>query len=266
MEKKNISACFAGNEIVAALRVGCDLKIYRKNGEPQWDLWKGVGNYRDITSPVVDSISGRVLLMGSVGYLPMIRDLEGEGVEIIRSPFLKRGAVSGRAVKFKGKYLLPVVGVPYGCKLVSPSIFESENGVDGWRFKAFLGISEDVGAELRKLHVVEYKNRLVALIESSFPFALIFCSESEDGVHWSKPVLTNMEGRLIELLPCRESVCAVTETEDGVVLWRMERKDLWSIKIRRRLSEKEALDALVEGNKLLLLVASGQKISSVYIY
>ncbi|BAT72157.1 hypothetical protein TST_1370 [Thermosulfidibacter takaii ABI70S6] len=262
----NLSVCAVNNEIIAALKKGSVVNLFRKNGLPHWERLKILKEYSDKTLPVVEACEDGVKLLGSWHYRPMIKDIQNDRTVILNSPFLKRGTISGRSVRLGDFRILPVAGVPYGCKMVSPVVFVSEDDLNQWRFCSFLAISEDVGFELRKLKLTMNGEKIVALCESFFPFRFIFYFESYDGKKWKGPQLTNIEGNLVEVCHVHGEDFAITEEGKHVVLWRKVREDVWEKVKLVEIPEKDAVDAVTQADRILLVFTSGQKISSVYMY
>ncbi len=165
--------------------------------------------------PVIFRLKDDLGVFLSRRYIPYVKGLNRKVLSSLITPFLKKAVVSSHPIRVNQKFLLPVYGVPYGCKLVSPALFESEDGYQ-WYFKNFIILSEDFGLELRNVRLLEKDGIIYAFIGSSFPFFHIFVSESTDcGETWSIPKATGIFGLYPVSLVLGGRIYLVSYSKDG---------------------------------------------------
>ncbi len=201
---------------------------------------------RDSVVPVVWRNGDGECLFASRNYTPYVLDINRRFSKEIRSPFFKRAVVTGQPVSVESGYLVPVCGVPYGCRLVSPGVMFSENGKD-YRFRSFISISEDFGMVFGSAKLAKLQDNVVAVVESTFPYRLIFTSLSRDGgKSWSRLRFTGISGlysvvcpvgdRLVLLCYDRDTSCIKAyDSRDGE-RWRL----ISSWPVEQELSHMEA--------------------------
>ncbi|NPA15019.1 MAG: exo-alpha-sialidase [Deferribacteres bacterium] len=196
LPEKNISGvslCLCRDDVVISAKNGNKVTLLKSRDLENWERSVFERGYKDRTTPVVSHLSDSLSVFMSRNYQPYLRSLETDELVSLKTPYLKKGVVSGHPVAFENLYLVPGYGIPYGCKLVSPVLFEYEEGQ--WFLRSFISISEDFGAELRHTVLALKGGVLYAFIGSSFPFYHIFMAKSYDGGKtWTKPRMTGISG------------------------------------------------------------------------
>ncbi|MGB9667701.1 MAG: sialidase family protein [Thermosulfidibacteraceae bacterium] len=138
----------------------------------------------------------------------------------VDTPFTKCAFISGLPLEFDGLFLVPGFGIPYGCKLTSPLIFEYDADSEQLYLRSIIAISEDEGIELRHTSIVDLSGVLLAFVASSFPVHSIFYSVSlDDGVTWSRPNYSGIDGSLVFAVSKGENILLAVKSEDEIVLW-----------------------------------------------
>lgn len=138
----------------------------------------------------------------------------------VKTPLTKVAFITSPAVDYYDNLLVAGFGVPYGCLLTSPVIFEYDLGEDIFKFRSFIAISEELGFELRETAITTIGATLIAFIASSFPVHAIYVSRSYDsGITWTEPEYTGINGRFPFVVSTGDRLILCVKNENKVVIW-----------------------------------------------
>lgn len=140
--------------------------------------------------------------------------------ERVESPFTKCAYVCGLPVELNGTILVPTFGIPYGCKLTSPMVFEYDERDEKFYLRSFIAISEDAGMELRYNSIVDVDDKLICFVTSSFPVYALFYSLSYDhGMTWSELKYTGIDGSHVIAISKDGEIVLGVKKDDRIVIY-----------------------------------------------
>ncbi len=188
-----VSLCLCGNEVLISAKNGDKVTLLKSRDFERWERKILEKNYSDKTVPIISHIPDDIGIFISKNYVPYLKSLETGRSVSLKTPYLKKAVISGHPVILDGLFLVPGYGIPYGCKLVSPVLFERDH--NRWFLRSFISLSEDFGVELRHTVLTFKRDVLYAFVGSSFPFYHVFVAKSYDfGKTWTKPKMTGISG------------------------------------------------------------------------
>ncbi len=194
--------------------------ITKENGQMiKSNLWN---NYRDAFAPFISRVGDRIAVFAAKGNTPVLRPIGEKGGIILRSPYLKRARVSGRALEFKGRALVPALGVPYGCKFSSAVVFASEDAGNSWYLLSLVLIAEDFGYPVVNFRIARKGDELIGLVET-LPLRTVHITRSRDGESWSKPRFAGIIGANSIPLVVKDELFIMCSNEKYINLYRQEK-------------------------------------------
>ncbi len=140
--------------------------------------------------------------------------------ERVETPFTKCAYICGLPVDLDGIILVPAFGIPYGCKLTSPMVFEYDERDEKFYLRSFVAISEDVGMELRYNSILDIDDKLICFVTSNFPVYALFYSVSYDhGITWSEPKYTGIDGSHVVAVSRDNEIVLGVKNSDKVIVY-----------------------------------------------